>query len=153
MNRKAEEIAGKVLVEILIFVIIFFVALQIGSKVWQLYISKPQEVTASSMYLLQKHIKYFDGTPDTFALQVHKKHTIEGFDADSGNKPGSCEGSCICMCNGECCPDNECSKVIKCVEAFDSKGESVGLSYPFLVTSTEPKNYLLTESDDKLVIE
>lgn len=147
MNRKAAVDAMKVLVELIIFIIVFFVFLKIGSDIWRIYVSKPKTVTENSVNLLEKHIKYFDGTSDPFPLQVASIHIIKGYDESLDIE--ECKASCIAIVKN----DGSIYRAVE-LESFQSYKEN-GVNLPkkirleegFEVKSTEgASNYVLTES-------
>jgi hypothetical protein len=147
VNRKAAVDAMKVLVELIIFVIVFFVFFKIGAEIWQIYVSKPKTVTENSLTLLEKHIKYFDGTSDPFPLQVASIHIIRGYDSSSGRE--ECKASCIAIVK----EGDTIYRTIE-LESFQTYKENgvnmqkkIRLEDGFEVKSNEGvSNYVLTES-------
>ena len=154
-SRKAQvsNLSGKTLVEIIIFIIIFFIFLRIGAKVWDFYVAKPKTVTVNSFNMLHKHIKYFDKDfSDGFPMQVDERHIIKGFDAKNTNKPKMCDAlkSCICICEATC----ESESVSECKTLELASGRDARLTDEFVVIHEENvKNYVLEiDSEDRFSI-
>jgi hypothetical protein len=149
-SRKGQvsNLSGKTLVEIIIFVIVFFIFLKLGAKVWDFYVAKPKTVTVNSFNVLHKHIKYFDKDfSDGFPLQVDERHIIKGFDVKNTNKPKLCDTSksCICICEATC--DDESITECKTIERASGKGAR--LTDEFIIPYDDyVKNYIL-ELDDE----
>jgi hypothetical protein len=151
-SRKGQAtiISGKVLVEMIIFVIIFFIFMKLGAKVWQFYVSKPQTVTENSFDLLTKHIEYFDDSfSNSFPLQIDEAHIIKGFDKTDTTKPNMCipqDKSCLCICKSTCDSEN----LVKC-QSLDFDND-IRLNNDFLVQGEENiKNYVLELDDQKRI--
>ncbi|MBT3720138.1 hypothetical protein HN789_04585 [archaeon] len=142
--KKAELITARVLVEIIIFVVVFVIIIKGSATLWKLYVTKPQTVTENSFVLLHKHIKYFDAeTSDTFPLQVDNKHIIKGYDKEDPSKPDLCEeGSCLCinLANGN---------VLRCKQIESSINEDIRLSSSFEINPSEDVQNFYLEKDSK----
>lgn len=149
-NKKAQSstITAKFLVEIIIFVIIFFIFLRVGAKVWQFYVSKPQTVTQNSYTLLAQHIKYFDEQiTDTFPLQVDERHIIKGFDKENTAKPELCDPlfSCLCICSLTCEKEN----IVKCKTLESSSSKEIRITDEFIISYNEIITNYFLELDEK----
>ncbi len=145
--KKAESTVPKFLVEIVIFILVF-IAISIGaSRLWKLYVTKPDQVTDNSLDLLVMHVKYFDSDiSDTFPLQVDKRHIIKGYDKEDSSKPDNFEPckdiSCICILT------SSEQTVVKCKSLESSTNEDIRLIGDFQINFEENvQNFYLQKED------
>jgi len=149
----------KTLVEIIIFVALFFVALQIGLNLISYFTDQPDSGTTKSLEALKTEINTLEiGEERNVPVFIDKKHIIKGFSKENKLKPTDCrpkldgekDKACICICTKETC-DTIKKEVGKCQKLDIDLSEEYVLTSNLEKEEAIPQNCIL-KRDEKISI-
>jgi hypothetical protein len=134
MNKKGLEMETGTLIEIIIFALLFFIALGIGKELLGYFTGEPDTGTTKSLQTMRIEIGTLGlDESRTIPLFIDKSHVIKGFFLENKGKPTDCkptlvgekDKACLCICVKETCDQlkkeiNVCEKI-----DFDLKEEYV----------------------------
>lgn len=125
MNKKGLEMEMGTLIEIIIFALLFFIALGIGKELLGYFTGEPDTGTTKSLQTMKIEIGTIGlDESKTVPVFIDKSHVIKGFFLGNQGKPTDCkptlEGekdkACLCICVKETCDQlkkeiNTCTKI------------------------------------------
>lgn len=126
MLKSKKALAVKTLVELILFILLFFLlGLPIGMKLIAYFEAQPETGTIKSLELLKTEINHLEENESrTIPIYIDEHHIIKGFLIGSEQRPRGCEPTlegekrkaCLCVCIKETCDQikgevNQCKKV------------------------------------------
>jgi len=125
MIRSKKGLERETIIELIIFIILFFIAFKIGAGFLGYFTEKPEIGTVKSVQALRIEIGTLEQKESrTVPVFIDENHVIQGFFKDNTIKPTACKPklkgekpkACLCVCTESTCDQikkevEDCTKV------------------------------------------